>query len=330
MSTLLDIKNKVRRLTKMPTDTQITDAELLVYINTFLTQDLPNRIQTFDLERSVRFATTPYVDAYSTTTGDFVLNLKDFKDIYIALDRPVFVSGDQIFFTQSPNEFYNLYPENKLHGEIGTGDGVETNFTYTLPHKILHRSLILGTLNAGGEALIVYDLPNTDAFGREANQGTLRDQASNNLGTINYLTGEIDVTFGAAPADGEVITYEFDAFSSSKPEAMLFYDNKLILRPVPDQVYEVKFQIRKAPDALEDNADTPPIKAWWQYIAYGAAKKIFEDLSNMEAVQNIMSEFERQESLVMTKSDLVRSKQAPGTIFNTVLLPNPYGWYYHG
>jgi len=330
MATLLNIKNKVRRITKMPTDTQISDADLLLYINTFLTEDLPNRIQTFDLNKTIKFATTPYVDAYKTTTGNFDLNLKDFKDMVISMDQPIYVSGHQIFFTQSPEEFYAIYPMNKLHGEIGIGDGVTTAFTYTLPNKVLHNSVIIGTLNANGEALIVRDSPETDAFGREANTGDMLDQAGTDIGDINYLTGVLDVTFGAPPAANEKITYEFDAFSYSQPEAMLFYDNTLTLRPVPDEVYEVQFNARIKPDALVNNDDTPPIESWWQYIALGAAKKIFEDLSNFEAIQNMMAEFEYQESLVMTKSDLARSKQAPATLFNSVTWSNPYGWYYHG
>jgi len=330
MATLLDIKNKVRRITKMPSTNQLSDANLLVYINTFLTEDLPNTIQVFDLNKTIKFATTPYVDTYSTTTGNFDLNLKNFKDYIISIDQPIFSSGDKIFFSQSPDEFYNIYPKNKLSGTIGTGDGATVNFTYTLPNKVLHNSVIIGTLNAAGEALIVRDLPNTDSFGREANAGTLRDQANNNLGTIDYLTGEIDVTFGAAPKDSESITYEFDAYSYSQPEGMLYYDNKLTLRPVPNQVYEIEFQARIRPDALVNNTDTPLIESWWQYIAYGAAKKIFEDLSNMEGVQMIMPEFERQRDLVCTKSDLIRYKEAPGTIFNTIVTPYPYNWYYHG
>jgi len=330
MATLLDIKNKVRRITKMATTTQLSDAELLVYINTFLTEDLPSRIQTFDLNKTIKFATTPYVDVYTTTTGNFDLNLKDFKDVIISLERPVYVSGDEIFLSQSPNEFYNIYPMNKLHGEIGTGDGVTLVFTYTLPNKVLHNSVIIGTLNAIGEAIIIRDLPNIDSFGREKNVGTLRDQGNNNVGNIDYLTGEIDITYGGAPKDGEAITYEFDAYSYSQPEAMLYYDNKLTLRPVPDQVYEVQFQARTKPDALVNDIDYPLIKEWWQYIALGAAKKILEDLSNYEAIQNLMPEFEKQESLVTTKSDLIRGKEAPATIFNTVMTPDPYGWYYRG
>jgi hypothetical protein len=199
-----------------------------------------------------------------------------------------------------------------------------------LPNKVLHNSVIIGTLNANGEALIVRDVPIVDAFGRESKKGNMLDQAGNDIGDIDYLTGVLDVTFGVAPADGENITYEFEAFSDSQPEGILFFDNTLTLRPVPDEVYEVQFQARVTPDPLVNDVDTPPVKAWWQYIALGAAKKIFEDLSNYEAIQNITGEFQHQESLIMTKSDLARSKQAPATMFNTVVLSNPYGWYYNG
>jgi len=315
MATFEKIKEKVRKLTKSPSTTQLSEDSLKEYINNFYLYDFPQIVQTTDLFKNISFSTTPNVDSYSTTIGDFLLNLKNFKDFVIMTDQPVFLAGREIRLFQDPQDFYNHYRQVKTLGSIGTGDGIITNFTYNLPTTVLHNSVLIGSLNAAGEALIVKDLPNTDTYGREANAGTMRDNANNNVGTINYLTGAIDITFGAAPAAGADITYELFPFQATIPDGILFFDNTFTLRPVPDKVYEVELKVRVQPTEFDNNADLPIVEQWSDYIAYGASKKIFEDRSDMESVNSIMPEFERQQILVMRKTNLNKSKERTSTIF---------------
>lgn len=329
MSTLAKIRNKVRILVKRPLASQITDVQVNDYINTFYLYDFPQIVQTMDLLKNISFTTTPYVDTYSTTDGNFILNLKDFKDFVVKLDCPIYVSGRIIRLYQNPDEFYNAYSYIKTSGKIGVGDGATVNFVYALPTKVLHNSVIIGTLNAAGEALIAKDVPNVDAFGREANEGELHDQADANIGTINYITGAIDITFGAAPAVGVDITYELQVFNEAIPSAVLFFDNTFTLRPVPDKVYEVKLQVQVQPQELVADLDEPIIKQWWQCLAYGAAKKIFEDSSDYEAVRNIMDEYKRQLIFVQRRTLRNKSKDSPRTIYQQDSSPNNW-WFYYG
>jgi len=330
MATFEKIKEKVRLLTKKPSTTQISEDSLKEYINTFYQYDLPQMVQTFDLLKNVSFSTTPYVGAYSTTIGDFIFNLKDFKDIVIATDQPVYLAGREIKLFQSPADFYNTYTQVKTLGRIGVGDGVTAHFTYTLPTKVLHRSVLIGSLNIATEAIIAIDEPILDQYGRTSNEGDLLDAAGNNIGTINYLTGEVDIVFPQVPANGEDITYEMFPFQASAPDGILFFDNTFILRPVPDRVYEVTLQVREQPTAFELNTDTPVIKQWWQFIAYGAAKKILEDSSDHESVQNIMPEYERQKLFVMRKTELNKSKDRSNTIFTGAENLAERWYYYYG
>jgi len=317
MSTFAKIKEKVRLLTKRTQVSQLSEASLKEYVNTFYLYDFPQIVKTRDLKKNISFATTPYVDAYSTTNGAYILNLKDFVDFVVTTDTTVYVSGQQIQLFQSPEQFNNTYYSTKARGSFGTGDGVTTNFTYTLPTKVLHRSVILGSVNAAGAALIVKDEPDTDAFEREANTGELRDQANNNIGTINYITGAIDVTFPSAPANGEDITYELFTFNPSLPTGILFFDNTFTLRPVPDKVYEVKLEVSVQPGEFDLDTDVPLVRQWWQFIAYGTAKKILEDSSDYEMLANIMPEYDRQKILVMRKTERDLSKERSKTIYNT-------------
>ena len=72
--------------------------------------------------------------------------------------------------------------------------------------------------------------------------------------------------------------------------AVLFYDDAFIFRPVPDQPYRAQVQVYIQPTQLLEEG-SPQLYEWWQYIAYGAAKKIFEDRTDFESVQTLMPEF---------------------------------------
>lgn len=330
MSTFLKIKEKVRLLTQNPTALQLSEAALKEYINTFYLYDFPQIVQTNDLTSETTFATTPNVERYSSTTLPLLNNLSYFIDFVVMTDQPIYIAGRPIQLFQDQQEFYNYYGKCKTLGSIGTGDGVTTNFVYNLPTTVLHVSVVIGTLNAAGEALIVVDRPNIDAYQRYTTTGNLVDQAGTAIGTINYLTGAIDVTFGAAPANGADITYEMFAFQAAMPTGILLYANTFFLRPVPDKVYEVKFKTRLIPTAFNLDTDTPLVTEWWQYIAYGAAKKIFEDRTDLEGVSRIMPEFTRQQILVMRKTNLNKSKERTSTIFSgSDNLANSWSYFNH-
>ena len=325
MSTLANIRSKIRKLTKRPTDTQMTDVVIDEYINTFILYDFPQEVQTFELTKNVEFCTTPYVDTYSTTEGAYIYNLLDFKNVVVCVDNPVYVAGRQIYLTQSQEEFFNMYPPDKNLGSIGTGDGATVNYVGSLPYKIVHNTVVFGSLNAAGEALVVTDEPAVDAFGREANIGNLRDQANNIIGAVNYITGAYNLTFPAAPALSANISYEVQTFIEDIPSTVLFFENSFKLKPVPDKVYEVKFQVNVVPTELLAVGDSPDIKQWWQYIAYGAAIKILQDNSDFETVQKLLPEFINQQMLVTRKTSRLRSKEQAATIYNMKpVYPNKY------
>lgn len=329
MSTLANIRNSVRLLTKRTLVSQITDNQIRDYINTFYVYDFPQIVQTMDLLKNISFTTTPYVDTYSTTAGNFILNLKDFKDFVVKTDLPIYISGRRVQLYQNPEQFYSMHSYAKTGGKIGVGDGITLLYNVTLPTSILHNSVIIGTLNAAGEALVVRDIPNVDAVGREANTGQMHDQNNNNIGNINYITGVVMIAFPVAPAVGVDITYELFPFTPAIPTGVLFFDNTFTLRPVPDKVYEVKLQVQVQPTPLAADGDEPIIKQWWQCLAYGAAKKILEASSNYEGVNNIMPEYERQLILVQRKTHRNKSKERSPTIYQQSIGAQDW-WNYYG
>jgi len=324
MSTLAEIRQKVRLLAKQPSELNMTDNEIDVYINSFYRDDLPQEVELFELRTNLEFCTTPYLDVYSSTEGDINFNLKDFKDIIVAVDNPVYISGRRIYLTQSQIEFYNLYPKDKDINLVGTGDGVETDYTLTISNSILRRSVVIGSRDNQGKALIITDEPNADAAEREGATGQLFDPTGIACGDINYITGVVNIEFNdAAPADGEPITYELEKFNTGSPDTILFFDNEFILRPVPDKVYEVKIEVEQKPDELVNDADTPIVNQWSQAIAYGAAVKILQDQGDMETVQVLASEYDNQLTLITRRTSKIRAKETVNTIYNAKLFK---GW----
>ena len=87
-------------------------------------------------------------------------------------------------------------------------------------------------------------------------------------------------------------------YQSGKPLGVLYYDQAFTIRPVPDKVYEIQFEADVVPSQLLEENSMPTIQQWWPWIAYGAAKLIFEDNMDLDSVQLIMPEYKEQEALV--------------------------------
>ena len=122
-SNLQTIQQKVRRLTRSPSEAQLTDAQLNQYINTFVLYDFPEQIRTFNLLTTFTFFTNIGQDAYPTNTLSFagaIHNpLYDFQNKYISIEPPVYIAGFQSPYFQSREQFYGIYPFVNSIASIG-------------------------------------------------------------------------------------------------------------------------------------------------------------------------------------------------------------------
>lgn len=333
-STLQTIITKVRRLTRSPSTAQLSDDDIKQYINTFLIYDMPQHLRLFDLRTTLTFYTAPFIDTYDTNTVDPNDPLYDFKNKYISIHEPCYIAGYQQFYSQSREQFFGIYPKVNSIQKVAQGDGIQTNFSGTLPFgqsttmpltgpHILQNHVTITSVGPSGEKIAVNDVPGSTEFG--AFVGDIGGGAN----IIDYLTGFYDVTFNLAPAAGVAITAEFIPYQAALPQAVLFYQNKFILRPVPDQSYPVNLEAYVLPTVLIDANTAPDIQQWWQYIAYGASKKVFEDRMDTESVQQIMPEFKQQESLIIRKTIMLNTNERVATIYTEQtggLTSGGFGW----
>jgi hypothetical protein len=373
-STYAFIETKVRRLTASASQASITSFDIQQAINTFYSADFPYAIK-IDQQRSVyKFLTIPNVDRYPVDVN----NLQGFR-------APVYVEGRQGNFFKNRDQLYNLYPRTPTQFQPIGGDGVTTNFTFTLfgnntnpfPQPnfgILSTQLVIGGIDANGNPIRIIDdggaVINGNGIGSNTTTGQLlylqQNAVGNNVylnnlnqqqpaipnysplggqqnanlpntayppspltpqycGTVNYVTTQITVNFPVAPAAGTMINVWAAQYQCGRPYNLLFWNNEITIRPVPDNVYLVEVETYQTPSQFMATTDHPILNQWSQYIAYGVSLELLRDRQDMEGVQNLMEGFKRQEALVLERQAVEEIGQSNITIFNTTSYGNGAG-----
>lgn len=354
-STLQAIKNKVRRLTRAPSTAQLSEAELENYINTFVVYDFPEHLRMFNLRKTFTFYTNPYQDVYPTNIASFggitTNPLYNFQNLYISVHDPVYIAGYKSFYTQSREQFFGVYPQVNSISSIGvSGDGVTATFSgfvnfnqaiippastgFQQKTSILQKEVLFSSVDGNNAGLALVDVPLLDSTtGNNFSVGNLYvpnsaayqaalqtgDTFLDSTNFINYATGQFTITFPTAPGAGQPINSQTVPQQLSLPQALMYYNDTFIVRPVPDQPYRINFEVYARPTYLMDNTNnvtgTPALEEWWQYISYGSAKKVFEDRMDMDSVQLIMPEFKTQERLCLRRTIVQNTNQRVATTY---------------
>jgi hypothetical protein len=357
--TLIQIQQKVRRLTRKPSTAQLSDSDLNNYINTFIVYDFPEHLRTFNLRTTFTFYTNPGQDIYNTDEASFAgaTNniLYNFQNKYISIHPPFYIAGFNSTFVQSREQFYAIYPiVSNISTTSNTGDGTTTIFSGVINSQqaivppgfyqnisLLQNNVLFSAVGTNGEGLALVDVPVVDPVtGFKTVYGNLYDPNSSayndpitgalsdpptipnigpllpGTGVINYLTGVYNISFTTAPATGNVVNSQSVPTTQSRPQAVCYYANQFIVRPVPDQPYAIQFEAFQRPTALLVDGQVPELEEYWQYIAYGAAKKIFEDQMDLDSVQLIMPEFKKQEALVLRRTIVQYTNERTASIYS--------------
>lgn len=341
-STLTTIETKVRRLTRSMSEAQLSTDDIDQYINTFIAYDLPEHLRQIDLRKTFSFYTIPGVDTYYTQTNPGGPNpsLYQLNQNYLTFHAPLYIAGFQGQLYQDRNQFYAQYPIMQSIASIGTtGDGVTTQFIGVvnsqqqvvpgaLPNpttqliSLVQENVNFVSTDINGNGINMIDYPLTAAgfptLGNLYPPGgaptSTVAQDPNNY--INYQTGQFVVTFPTAPAAGVTINSQTVPQQLSIPLIVLFFDGGFTVRPVPDQVYTITMEAYVRPtQLLATGPINPQLEEWWQMIAYGAAKKIFEDRMDTESVAQILPEFEKQMRLCLRRTIVQQTAQRTSTIY---------------
>ena len=317
-SSWVNIASKIRRLTRNPSESQLSSLKIVAYINDFILYDMPARVELNSLKDVFTFYTTPGQAEYKTVIGP--ANIGDafyhFKDYYSTVNAPVYVGGESASFTQSVAAFHSSFPRVEQRINIGSGNGVVTAFAGTVSNiPILKGSVYISSISTANKVLIAKD--NSDG-------GFTGDVTG--AGSIDYETGVYNFNFNHAVKNNATVWFTCVPYVASKPTAILLSSDKLVLAPVPDKVYKVTLSVNRrphevlsvTPGAIIPNL-MPELSGWWQYIAIGASCEILQDRLDFDTLAQVEPELKKQELLVNRRKIKQNSSKRSQTIFSSTI-----------
>jgi hypothetical protein len=146
--------------------------------------------------------------------------------------------------------------------------------------------------------------------------------------TINYQTGEITgLIFAEDIPEGTPIQIQYNPKKLSIPLAIMFYQNQFTLAPVPDKGYTVELTCYRQPiQALlaADMSGNPELSEWWEILAVGASKKIFEERLDSDGVVFIDKMLKERYDIIETRTYAQIGQERINTIYTDQLTMN-YG-----
>lgn len=318
MSTILQmIENKVRLLTASPTESQLATSSIDTYINTFYQYDLPEHMRLFNLHTTYTFTTQPFQDAYPLP-----------ENLYQEFVPPLYIAGYQSYFTLSREDFYRIWPAIQFIEQDTSGNGTTGPYTFNTANFPVQRlAVLVSGVDANGFS---WNLQDDGGNSTESSVNTLignlyyiQNGVTTNYGTVNYATGAISTYFPAAIAGGTPITVQYVAYQASRPVSGLFFDGTMYLRPIPDEAYQVTVDAYFQPTALMSTGPTAPvINEWWQLLACGAARKVFEDRLDMDSRSKLDQIYSEYYSMTLSRTVMQQSVQRAATIYTDMIQGN--------
>jgi hypothetical protein len=136
-------------------------------------------------------------------------------------------------------------------------------------------------------------------------------------GTVNYVTTQINLLIPVPLQAGSQLNIWAATYQVGRPYNLLFWNNELTIRPVPDNVYLCEVEVYQTPAQFMNTTDSPILNQWGQYIAFGVSREILRDRQDMEGVENLREGFERQEALVLERQSIEEIQIPNITLFNS-------------
>jgi hypothetical protein len=212
---------------------------------------------------------------------------------------------------------------------ISGGAWATTNqfFEFTIPGPFLSREVVIGGVDTNGAPLRINDngdgvlqllTPNpvvsippqstNPAVPGMYNKNTGNPGLNNpvNIGSVNYVTGDISFTLppSISLGTGEVFTVWVSQYQTGRPYSLLFWNNEITIRPVPKLVHKIEIEVYLTPVQFMESTDVPILNQWAQYLAYIASREILRDRGDFAAVDALGEGFARQEALVLERQSV--------------------------
>lgn len=326
MVTKLEMRNTLRRMTGRYTQAQMQDSQVDRYLNLAYTLHFPEQFKNLKLTKPYVFLTTPNVDTYDFPYQNGLVNYPDGTPVpgNIQITPPVYCQGYILRYFQDKTTFYNRWPNLSVNQIINDGNGTEGPYSGTIPPFPFYRAQLDIFGNVTEAAVIISAFENTgftytltDVPSAGSNVGNLVDALNNVVGTVNYLTGAYTFTSVTTTIpSGAQIYAAVVPYQASRPTDVLFYNQQIVFRPCPMQIYQVEFQISQQPMDLIANTDSPELDEWYLFICSIAAKLIYTDFPDPEGMAYLMPIYQDQLQMAQRRTLRQMGSQRAATIFS--------------
>lgn len=298
--TLEDIREKARKLSGRLSLSELSNNELLEYVNRYLQYEFPAEVKLNKNYTTVQITTTANTKDYAFPSGytNFVPEAK--------------IDNYHLSFYQDPALFEDNNPLNVTRNTSFTGDGSTTAFSTTLS---------LGGFPIEAGSVLIDDLTEV---GVDDGSGNLVSNVTDlSAGTINYTSGAISYTFNTAPSNGQSIYVSFVRMPTGRPYSVLMFDSQFSLYPIPDRAYRLTLKAWELNLVVDssgveqtmfiDATDRPRLDEWGPTIAFGAARRIVQDHGEFDKYQQLTMMYQEQLDYILTRSliDLESTRALP-------------------
>lgn len=300
MPTLAQIRQKVRNVTGTPSALQLSDAAIDSYIDDYYLYHLPYELAALRLRGWYQFPTIANQATYAVPEDQLILQ------------PPLYCGGLEIAWHQDPRQFYLIWlPTKTASYPLLTGDGTNSYATTLNALPVLAGTLLVSSPT---ESLI------------DQGNGLLQSEQGG-TGTIDYLTGALTLSFFNNVANGADINAEWQPYVAARPRDVLFYNQQLVMRPVPDKAYMVQIANIVRLTAMSPT-DSPLYQDWWEFIALGASLLIFEDRGDLDQRERYKPIMEERLLVARRRNVLQIANQRTPSPYATQMIDSwPYNLY---
>jgi hypothetical protein len=355
--TLANAVTKTRKLTGSSNAFQVTDSYIVQQMHSFYAYDLPAKFRSLKLQDVYTFTTNvgqevyPFNSELYTTVGQPATCAKRelrwfdspwsfYTNNYNWQQFTNFATGNS-----TPGPYSGFTTASPLVASVNNDPGSQTVPNLYFPQgrvqNILITANVIGPNGVGqtqnvtddGQGNLIQIFQTSNNGNQEYGWTYYRQYASSTPSTpgnatINYQTGEIvGLTFAETIPQGTVIQIQYNPKQFSIPLAILFYQNQFTLAPVPDAGYTVEMTCYRQPiQALlaDDMSGNPELSEWWEILAVGAAKKIFEERLDSDGVIFIDKMLKERYDIIETRTYAQIGQASIQTIYSDQLKYN-YG-----
>src|ERR1700722_191458 len=315
--TLANAVTKTRKLTGSSNAFQVTDEYIVKQMHSFYSYDLPAKFRSLKLKDIYTFTTNVGQDVYPFNSELYITvdqpcycmkrEIRFFTEPwncygvnYNWQQFTNFTSGDG-----STGPYSGFTTASPIIGSVNNDPGTQTTpnlfFTQGRVQNVLITANVIGGNGVGqtqsvtddGQGNLIQIFQTSNNSNQEYGWTYYRQYASSKPtipggATINYQTGEITgLVFAEAIPDGTPIQIQYNPKKLSIPLAIMFYQNQFPVAPVPDKGYTVELTCYRQPiQALlaADMSGNPELSEWWEILAVGASKEIFEESLDSDGV----------------------------------------------